>query len=121
MKNFKWQWIVKGLFFGALFVLVFVGGTMWLWNHLAVELFGAPTLNFAETLGLMILGRLITGGFKGGHWGHKPEWGGGPMMRHKWNKMTAEQREQYKQRWKDCSATYWKKEEPTENTAPPAE
>lgn len=124
MSRFKWQWIVKGLFFGALFVLAFVYGTMWLWNHLAVTKFGAPELNFGETLGLMVLGRLITGGFKGGHWGQKHEWKHkGMMMRAKWNKMTPEEREEYKRKWRECGPGYWRKEGRTdaESTPPPTE
>lgn len=129
MKGFKWQWIVKGVFFGALFVLAFVGGTMWLWNHLAVDLFNAPHINFVETLGLMLLGRLITGGFhKGGHkhswkgadgtWG--PPWKRARQMREKWYNMTPEEREEFKKKWADCGPS-WGGAKKAENTPPAAE
>ena len=80
-------------FFG--FAAVWV--SMMLWNHLVVQLFNAPILNFWQMFGLMILGRLICGGFgrRGGHWG---KYGG---MSHKWRSMSDEEKAEFKTRWKD--------------------
>ncbi len=99
----KWQWIVKGAAFGLLFVTVFTFATMLLWNNLAVAIFGLPALTFFQALGLMVLGRLITGGFGPRGWrggGRGPGgWRRGQYMRERWQKMTPEQREQAMQRW----------------------
>jgi len=40
---------------------------MLLWNWLMPEIFGLPTLNFWQAVGIVILSRLIFGGFKHGH------------------------------------------------------
>lgn len=97
MKYMKWTWVAKGLAFGLLFVTTITFATMLLWNNLAVELFGLPIITFFQTLGLLVLGRLLTGGFgpRGGGWGR----GRGHHMRHRWQNMSPEQREQFMQRW----------------------
>ena len=51
-----------------LFVLSFA--VMWLWNWLMPTLFGLTTITYWQGLGLAALGRLILGGFGGGHGGH---------------------------------------------------
>lgn len=93
----KWQWAAKGIAFGLLFFTAFTFVTMLLWNNLAVAIFGLPALTFFQTLGLMVLGRLLTGGFgtRGG-FGHRMR---GHYWRERWHKMTPEQREQAMQRW----------------------
>ena len=98
MKYMKWQWMAKGLAFGILFVGATTFATVFLWNNLATAIFGLPTITFFQALGLMILGRLLTGGFGGRGWG-----GGGYRrghhMRERWKNMPPEQREQFMQRW----------------------
>lgn len=98
MKYMKWQWVAKGLFFGTLFIGAITLATMLLWNNLAVVIFGLPVITFFQALGLMVLGRLLTGGF-----GPRGRGGFGRMrghqMREHWQKMSPEQREQWMQRW----------------------
>jgi len=97
MKYMKWQWVAKGIALGLLFVTATTFATMLLWNNLATAIFGLPVISFFQALGLMILGRLLTGGFgprgRGG-W-HR----GGHQMRERWKNMPPEQREQMMQRW----------------------
>lgn len=97
MQYMKWQWVAKGIVFGALFVTLFTFATVLLWNNLAVPIFGLPVLTFFQALGLMILGRLLTGGFGPRGWGR----GGmrGHHMRERWKSMSPEQRQQLMQRW----------------------
>jgi len=101
MRHFKWQWAVKGIAFGLLFFFLFTSATMLLWNHLATAIFGLPALSFFQTVGLMVLGRLLTGGFRPGGWrgGPGPGWRKGHYWRERWQNMTPEQREQAMQRW----------------------
>ncbi len=103
MKHIKWQWIVKGVFFGALAVVVFVGGTMLLWNNLATAIFGLPPITFLQTIGLMFLGRLLTGGFGGRGFGggrrFGPGFAGRRYMRERWQNMSEDERRQFMQRW----------------------
>ena len=97
----KWKWAAKGIAFGLLFITVFTFITMQLWNHLAVVIFGLPVLTFFQTLGLMVLGRLLTGGFgpRGGWRGGYGRRMRGQYWRERWQGMSPEQREQAMQGW----------------------
>jgi hypothetical protein len=72
--------------------------TMVLWNWLVPELFHGPVLSFWQTLGLFVLSKIFFGTFfkgrnGGSHW--KPYW------KQKWNSMSPEDRERFKQKMKD--------------------
>ena len=59
-------WLTKALkfvFFAALFVVAAVFVTMSLWNWLMPLIFHLPVLSFWQTLGLVVLSRILTGGF----------------------------------------------------------
>jgi hypothetical protein len=66
-----------------------VGGEVvtYLWNWLMPGLFGWHTISFWQSLGLLVLSRIFFGGFRG-----RPGFG-----RRRWEQMTPEQREQFKQ------------------------
>ncbi|MBC7777499.1 MAG: hypothetical protein H7246_18850 [Phycisphaerae bacterium] len=96
MQYMKWKWVAKGFAFGLLFVTVMTFATMLLWNNLAAAIFALPVLTFFQALGLMILGRLLTGGFWSRGWGRGQR---GYHMRERWKNMPPEQREQFMQRW----------------------
>ena len=69
--------------------------TMYLWNWLMPLLFHLPEITFWQTIGLLILSRLLLGGFKGHH-----SSGCHPDSRHmheKWENMTPEEREQFRE------------------------
>jgi len=99
MRHIKGQWIAKGIAFALVMFFAFTGVTMLLWNNLATTIFGLPALTFVQTLGLMVLGRLLTGGFGRG-------WGGGlrgrmrgRYMRERWQNMSEEERSRFMKRW----------------------
>ncbi len=94
MKSvFRKRWY----FFAPLIVVAFAAFgflTMHLWNWLMPVLFHLPEITFWQTIGLMLLSRLVLGGF-GGHGrrhGHCRR-----NMHEKWEKMTPEEREQFKE------------------------
>jgi len=67
---------------------------MFLWNALIPQLFGLHTLTFWQALGLLLLTKILFGGFHrhsgGGHrWRHR--------MRERWAQMTPEERERFSQ------------------------
>lgn len=70
MKNKK----LRKLWGIPLFILIFaalVWATMLLWNALLPAIFGVTIINYWQALGLLVLGRLLFGGFgKGGGWHH---------------------------------------------------
>ncbi len=61
-------------FFGAiamiLLAIAFGWVVMWLWNALIPQLFGGPILNWTQAVGILVLARLLTGGFGKGWGGH---------------------------------------------------
>jgi hypothetical protein len=79
---------------GALFGFI----VMSLWNWLMPVLFGWHTITFWQALGLVLLSKILFGGFRGG-WGHGRHWRRG--MRERWEQMTPEQREQMRQHLRD--------------------
>jgi hypothetical protein len=90
------HWFLKALkfaFFALLFLAVFTFVVMRLWNWLVPEVFGWHMINYWQALGLLILSKILFGGFRGGphrHW----RWRRGMMER--WEKMTPEEREKFR-------------------------
>ena len=93
----KRRWVRRGLkfiVFAALAVTVFSFVVMGLWNWLVPGVFGGHTISFWQALGLLILSKILFGGFRG-----RP---GGPMhwrqrMVNRWEQMTPEEREKFRQ------------------------
>ena len=90
--------IVRGLKF-LLFVLlaatVFSFAVMWLWNWLIPSLFGLHAVSFWQALGLLVLCKILFGGFYGRH-GFKGDWRARLIRR--WEDMTPEEREKFRSR-----------------------
>jgi len=94
--------IIKGVIIAMIFLIVVaavVYGTQWLWNSLIPELFGGPVIGYWQTLGLLVLTRILLfpwskGG--GGRW-HRGAgyWGA------RWKSMTPEQRDRLKARMQE--------------------
>jgi hypothetical protein len=81
-------------------ILVFtaVGGVLVreLWNWLLPSLFGWPALSFWQALGLLALCRILFGGFGGRGWRRGYP---GRHMAARWEAMTPDERERFRQRW----------------------
>jgi hypothetical protein len=73
----------------AIAFVVFGYVTMHLWNWLMPLLFGLRTITFVQTLGLLLLSRILLGGFHrcGGRRGWKRD------MKERWSQMSPEERE----------------------------
>lgn len=89
------------------FIIVAVFGlsalVMWLWNFAVVPIFNAPVITYWQAMALLVLSKILLGGFRGGP-------GGPPWARHKWrsrwHKMTPEERQKFKAEWKQrCGPT----------------
>jgi hypothetical protein len=84
----------------VLLVLIGIGVLGWavmmLWNWVMPALFvGARTIDFAHALGLLVLSRILFGGFRGhgGSWRARRHW-------RKWEAMTPEERERFQAAWR---------------------
>jgi hypothetical protein len=84
-------------------VLLFGGLVMWLWNYILPPVLGVGALTFWQAVGLLILCRILFGGFRG-----RP--GGGPrgggwnrrhQFRERWMKMSDEERQKFRSEWRN--------------------
>lgn len=74
------------------FIVVFGGCVMLLWNWLMPVLLGLPAISFWQATGLLLLCRILFGGFGGGHH-HGHGCHSGNKLREHWESMTPEERE----------------------------
>ena len=93
----KRKWMLRGLGFGLIVVLVVaaVGAVvMLLWNALLPPIFGWREIGLWQALGLLVLTRILVGGFRGrGGW----HWGWRHRMHERWAQMTPEEREKFRE------------------------
>ena len=98
-KKFK---PLKILFFVCIFI-AFVTAISWLvmflWNAILPDVVGVKPLTFWQAAGLLLLAKILFGGFgKGrGHWKNSKKKG----WKNKWMNMNEEERQAAKTRWKE--------------------
>ncbi len=111
MKN-KFR-ILKGIKIAAavtFFAALFGFGTMYLWNWLVPALFHGPIISFCQAVGLLILSKILFGGFqcgmgRSGHCGRKSnhqQWK--QRMEERIANMTPEEKEKFKNK---CGGKFW--------------
>ena len=85
-----------------LFSLVVMG----LWNAILPSVLGIKSISFIQALGILVLSKILFGGFRGG-WrgGGTPGWK--QKMKDKWDTMTPEQRDEFKSEWKNRCGGRW--------------
>lgn len=91
MRSFGKAFLGRTLL-AAVAVAALGGLVMLLWNAVIPTAFaGARSIEYLQALGLLVLSRILFGGFRGhGGWRGRPHWG-------RWQAMTPEEREQFKQ------------------------
>ena len=94
MKSHRIRKVIKVMLFAVLFVGVFGFVVMSLWNWLMPIIFGLHPVNFWQAVGLLILSKILFGGFHGRHGGRMP-WG--KRMMERWEHMTPEERAKFRQ------------------------
>src|SRR5215831_8477575 len=87
---------VKVLLIATVAIGVISFGVMSLWNWLMPTLFGRPLITYWQALGLLILSRILLGGFRGRP-GGPPQWHWRKRMMERWEQMTPEEREKFRQ------------------------
>jgi hypothetical protein len=93
MKSYRLWKALKIVVFVTLALLVFGYVTMHLWNWLMPVIFGLKTITFLQALGLVVLSKILLGGF------HKHGGGARGWKRHmeeRWGRMTPEERERFR-------------------------
>ncbi len=92
--NRSWKWrAFKIALLGAAALALFGFLVMSLWNWLAPAVFGGRTITIWQALGILILSKILFGGFHGGH-GGSGHWK--RRMRARWERMTPEEREKFR-------------------------
>ena len=71
---------------------------MFLWNSIVATVANVQAINYWQALGLLLLCRILFGGFRFGHAG-KPSFKGMPW-KDKWIEMKDEDRAKFKEEWK---------------------
>ena len=105
MKGFRMLKVLKIIVLVALALTVFGFVTEHLWNWLMPAIFGLKTISFVQALGLVVLSKILLGGF------HKHA-GGGPRgwkrgMERRWARMTPEERERFRAGMKGRGGFVW--------------
>lgn len=94
------------LLFGTLAVTVFGFIVMALWNNILVAVVAVKAITFWQALGILLLSKILFGGFGGGRrWRGSPAWK--EKMKQRWDNMTPEERENFKAEWKNRCGGRW--------------
>jgi hypothetical protein len=110
MKRFRIQKVAKVIVFVIAGLFIIGSIVMLLWNALLPALFHLPAITFWQALGLLILSKLLFGGFRGGSWQRPPHWK--HRMQQRWMNMTPEEKEKFKQEWRNrCGPGRWFEEQ----------
>jgi len=83
-------------------VIILVLGlvVMLLWNNILTPVLHVTALTFWQAVGLLILCRILFGGFARGGWFQGNQFRrGGPGWRQKWMNMTEEERAKFRDEW----------------------
>ncbi len=89
-------------FFGLAFVFLAGLVVMLLWNAiLPAAITGANKLNYWQAIGLLILSKILFGGFRGKPSGGGRRGFGSQQWREKMQSMTPEEREKFRNEWRE--------------------
>ena len=99
----KWWIIIPICVIGG--ILGFGLIVMYLWNALMPHLFSLGQITYCQALGILILSKILFGGFKGRgcgcRCGRGGRWGKGREWKDKWMSMSEEERAKFKEEWKN--------------------
>ena len=98
-RNF---WIKRAIFIPiaiAAGVFIFGSAVMLLWNNILPAVLGLSTITFWQAIGILVLSKILFGGFGCGHGhhrfhGHMHDWHG------RWMHLSPDEREKMKAEWK---------------------
>ncbi|MBM3416103.1 MAG: hypothetical protein FJY20_06575 [Bacteroidetes bacterium] len=95
------------LIIGPLAIFVFGMVVMWLWNNALVPVLHVSTVTFWQALGILVLSKILFSSFSGGRGRdrHHSRLSWKERIWQKWDSMTPEEQEKFRQRWREHS---WK-------------
>jgi len=86
--------VLKVMTVVTVFIAIFSFVLMKLWNWLMPGLFGLHLITYWQAIGILILSKIIFGGFRGRP---GPPWHWRQRMMERWEQMTPEERERFRQ------------------------
>src|SRR5436190_19448440 len=100
MKRSRWaKFILLFILIAPIAIFLFGKVIMLLWNNILTPVLHVSEITFWQGLGILVLAKILFGSFGGrggpGHYYKKQR-----MM---WNSMTLEQKEKFKEEWKNRS------------------
>ena len=98
----KGFWIKRAIFIPiaiAAGVFIFGSVVMLLWNALLPALFGLKTITFWQALGILVLSKILFGGFSRGHGHHKCH-GHSHWQHGRWMHLSPEEKEKMRAEWR---------------------
>lgn len=104
MRRKKFYMIFPVLAIAAILLLGAV--VQWLWNAILPALTGVGIIGYWQSVGLLVLCRILFGGFRnsspGSRWSHKGKWGRpSAPFRERWMRMSDEERAQWREAWRE--------------------
>lgn len=106
-KRYKFLFIL----FPVAILFAVSGIVMWLWNMLLPEIIGVKAVTFWQAMGILVLSKILFGGFHGKSCKHKRRF---EEMKHH-NRLAAmsdEEKEKLRAEWKKrCSGNFFRKNE----------
>lgn len=108
-RRFGFGKVVMILVFCTAFIVLFSFIVMSLWNAILPAVLGVKTITFWQALGILILSKILFSGFGG--WRHKGEhfknrWR--ERMKEKFENMTPEEKQRFKDEWKNRCGGGWR-------------
>jgi hypothetical protein len=110
MKRYRFFKVIGFIVLATAAVFLFSFIVMYLWNETMPALFHFPVINLWKALDLLILSKLLFGGFRGAWGGRHMYWKN--RMQQKWMNMTPEEKEKFKQEWKNRCGRSFEEEKP---------
>jgi len=110
LNESKLTFIIRKLIFIIPLAFLALAGFTWvvmlLWNNVLAIVLHISTITFWQSLGLLVLSKILFSGFRGAHAG-RHEWKKGMMQR--WDNMTPEEKEKFRGEWeKRCGRRFGK-------------
>ncbi|MFL9481417.1 hypothetical protein ACI6Q2_01485 [Chitinophagaceae bacterium LWZ2-11] len=100
MKKFWFKKAIKIVMMVIVAIVVLGTVVMFLWNNILVSVLGIKAISFVQALGILVLSKILFGGFNKGFGGRRHhEWKNG--MKEKWQNMSDEERVKFKEEWRD--------------------
>lgn len=95
--------IAAMVFMGIAFFLALGWVVMLLWNFILPDVVGIGSLNYLQALGLLLLSKILFGGFGSRNWKRKPNHfqSRKDYWKEKWKHMSEEERAKMKEGWKN--------------------